>query len=76
MINEVIRFQNGMVMCFDENREQIPEYQGRYEEVRAKILAHAPSSAKFFRGTWDGLTTEHFKDKFVEPLKPVKRKEW
>jgi len=37
-----------MVMVFDEKGEQMPAYQGRYEEVRAKILAHAPKSAKFF----------------------------
>lgn len=76
MINRVIKFQNGIVMCFDENSNQMPEYQGRYEEVRAKILAHAPQSAKFFHGTWDRSTPEHLKKKFVEPLKPVPRKEW
>lgn len=48
MINQVIRFQNDMVMCFDEEGEQLPEYQGRYEEVRDKILADAPQSAEFF----------------------------
>ena len=52
MIKEVIKFQNGMVMVFDEKGEQIPAYQGRYQEVRAKILARAPGGAKFFHGIW------------------------
>lgn len=33
--------------------EQLPEFQGRYDEVRAKILAHAPKSAQFFHGMWN-----------------------
>ena len=53
MINDVIKFQNGMVMVFDEKGEQMAEFQGRYEEVRAKILAHAPKNAKFFYGAWN-----------------------
>ncbi|GAI73310.1 unnamed protein product [marine sediment metagenome] len=76
MINKVIRFQDGMVLVFDEKREQMPELQGRYEQVRVKILARAPRSAKFFHGTWAKSTPEHLKAKFVEPLSPVLRKEW
>ena len=53
MISHVIKFQNGIVMVFDEAGEQIPKYQGRYEQVKAKILAHAPKTAKFFHGTWE-----------------------
>jgi hypothetical protein len=30
---EIIVWQNGMVMSFDANGQQIPEYQGRYEDV-------------------------------------------
>lgn len=52
MIDHVIRFSNGMVMVFDEKGEQLPEYQGRYEEVKDKILADAPQSARFFRAVW------------------------
>jgi hypothetical protein len=52
MINQVIRFQNDMVLVFDENGEQIPEFQGRYQDVRVKILARAPKEAKFYLGTW------------------------
>ena len=53
MINNVIRFQNDMVMVFDERGEQVPEFQGRYDQVKAKILAHAPASAQFFHGMWN-----------------------
>lgn len=48
MIKKVTKLPNGMVMVFDEKGKLMPEFQGRYEEVRAKILAHAPKSAKFF----------------------------
>lgn len=64
MISEAIRFQNGIVMVFDEKGEQMPEFQGRYEEVRAKILARAPKSTRFFHGVWN--VCEH----------AVQRKEW
>jgi len=64
MIKDVIKFQNGMVMVFDENSYQLLAYQGRYEEVKPKILAHAPASARFFHGTWK--VSGH----------PVSRKEW
>ena len=53
MISDVIKFQNGIVMVFDETGEQIPKYQGRYEQVKAEILAHAPKTAKFFHGVWN-----------------------
>jgi len=52
MINNVIKFSNGIVLCFNEKGEQMPKYQGRYKDVRAKILAHAPKSAEFFHGAW------------------------
>ena len=52
MISHVIKFQNGIVLVFDDTGEQMPQYQGMYEQVKAKILAHAPKSATFFHGTW------------------------
>jgi len=64
MISEVIKFSNGIVMVLDEKGEQIPEYQGRYKQVRVKILAHAPQSAKFFHAVWN------------TPAMNVPRKEW
>jgi len=55
MIDQVLCYgniENPLVMVFDKKGEQIPVYQGRYEDVKAKILAHAPKSAKFFRAVW------------------------
>lgn len=53
MISEVIRFRgNDNVLVFDEEGEQIPVFQGQYQEVRVKILARAPKEAKFYLGTW------------------------
>ena len=45
VIKSVIKTQGGMVMVFDDKGEQVPEYQGRYEAVRLRILKDAPASA-------------------------------
>jgi hypothetical protein len=50
MIRSVIRCPNDMVLVFDGNDEQIPEYQGRYQEVRELILKDAPPDTVF--GYW------------------------
>ena len=50
MIKTAIRFQNSMVMAFDTEGEQIPEYQGRYDDVREFILKDAPPDAVFAHG--------------------------
>ena len=42
MIKTVIRCPDNMIMVFDEEGEQIPEYQGQYEEVKESILKEAP----------------------------------
>ena len=47
MIKTVIRLQNGMVMVFDGKGEQVPEYQGQYDEVRESILRNAPVGTLF-----------------------------
>ena len=47
VIKNAIRAQNGMVLVFDSKGEQIPEYQGQYEEVKPLILKDAPPSAVF-----------------------------
>ena len=62
MIKSVIRTERGMVAVFDENEEQIPEYQGEYKEVREKILRDAPPDAVFSR-----ITTT---------IEAVPRKDW
>ena len=52
MIKTVLRFRN-LVMVFDEESEQIPEYQGTYEIVRESILRDAPPDAIFAHGFTD-----------------------
>jgi len=47
VINSVIKASNGMVLVFDDKGEQIPEYQGQYEGVKAHILEDSPPSAEF-----------------------------
>lgn len=41
MISSVIRLKNNMVMVFDAEGEQIPEYQGQYYDVKRIILRNA-----------------------------------
>jgi len=38
-----------MVMVFDENGEQMSNYQGKYPDVKERILRDAPKTAQFFR---------------------------
>ena len=64
-IKSVIKSQDGMVMVFDKRGEQIPEYQGRYQEVKERILKDAPSNTVF--GCFPNCNTE---------LKVVPREEW
>ncbi len=56
MIRTVIRINNNMVMVFDEEGEQIPWYQGNYDDVKEKILAHAPPDSVF--NHWFGHSLE------------------
>ena len=65
MIKTVIRCSNNMVIVFDKKGEQIPEYQGQYEEVKRKILKDAPLNAVF--GCFPDYETE---------LQIVPREEW
>ena len=62
MIKSVIKSEKGMVIVFDEHGEQLPDYQGDYQEVKEKILRDAPLDALFMR--------------VVYTLQPVSRGEW
>lgn len=53
MTRAAIRYENNMVMVFDKKGEQIPEYQGQYQEVRERILRDAPPEAIFAHGFTD-----------------------
>jgi len=53
MIKEVLRYPGVPdVVAFDENGDEIPEFTGKYLDVREKILARAPKNAKFFHSIW------------------------
>ncbi len=53
VIKIVIKFKNNMVVVFDEEGEQIPKYQGQYEDVKESILRDAPADAVFAHGFSD-----------------------
>jgi hypothetical protein len=42
MIKTVVRMKNDLVMVFDGRGEQMPAYQGKYGEVRDRIVQDAP----------------------------------
>jgi hypothetical protein len=65
MIKSVIKAPNNMVMVFDKNGEQIPQYQGQYEEVKELILKDAPPETLF--GRWLDYETD---------IQAVLREEW
>lgn len=54
MIKTVIRIENDMVMVFDENGDEIPEYQGNYDYVKDRIMADADTESVFkhWLGSW------------------------
>jgi len=56
MIKTVIRIRNNMVMVFDAEGEQVPDYQGQYEDVKERILRDAPSGTVF--NHWFGHSLE------------------
>jgi len=62
MIKGVIRLENDLVVVFDENDQPVAEYQGRYSDVRDKILRDAPPEATFGH--------------VVSSLKAVPREQW
>lgn len=49
IIANVISFANGNVMVFDQNGQQMSEYQGCYADKKENILKDAPPSAVFTR---------------------------
>ena len=54
MIKTVIRTRNNMVIVLDADGEQIPDYQGQYEDVKEGILRDATSGTLF--NHWFGYT--------------------
>lgn len=52
MIKTVIRMKDDLVMVFDDRGEQMPAYQGKYDEVRERVVKDAPPDAMFLH--WFG----------------------
>jgi hypothetical protein len=56
MMKTVIRLSNNMVMVFDDEGEQMPGYQGQYEDVKEKIQVDASAGTVF--NHWFGNSCE------------------
>lgn len=56
MVNTVIRAANNMVIAFDEQGNQMPAYQGKYEDVKKKIIADLGAGAAYIH--WFGTSSE------------------
>ena len=52
MIENIYRFQNGMVMVFDEKGQQMPEYQGLWKEMKEKIMRNKPEHIEIESKIW------------------------
>jgi len=55
MIATVIVWTNGNVMVLDEKGEQLPDYQGRWEEKQTRIERDKPADAVVQYGVWNLL---------------------
>jgi hypothetical protein len=65
MIKTVIRLNNDLVMVFDENGEQMHEYQGKYNDVKYRILSCVSPDTKYI----------HWYDAAADP-KTVSLEKW
>lgn len=65
MIKSAINTSTNMVLVFDEYGEQVPEYQGQYQEVKERVLKDAPLGAIF--GRWLD---------YEDDIQTVSREEW
>ena len=43
-IENVVRWENGMVMVFDQYGQQMPDYQGKWEEMCEAIERDKPEA--------------------------------
>lgn len=51
-IEKAIRWSNGQVMIFDEGGDQVGALQGRYEDVRDRVLAASGPRTTFVHASW------------------------
>lgn len=53
MIDRVYLYSHGEVMCFDEGGRHLPEFQGRFLDVRKKVLDSCTENTTFwFISSW------------------------
>jgi hypothetical protein len=58
-IKRVIVWQNGLTMVFDQYGEQMPEYQGRLDEIEETLAAAFPRE-RWEYGNWQsGVIVQH-----------------
>lgn len=48
-IDIVYRFSNGMCMVFDKTGKQMPDYQGKWDDAKWKIIGDLPADAEIKR---------------------------
>jgi hypothetical protein len=51
---DVYLWSNGSVMVFDHNGRQMVNLQGRFNDVRDRVLAAATDHTRFHIGSWTG----------------------
>lgn len=65
-ISRIYHLRNDNVIVFDADRNQLPAYCGRFEDVVDKILADAPGNAVFYVQSYSmPVSREAFKDKNI-----------
>lgn len=47
-------FPNGMVVVFDQHKQQMPKYQGQWKHLEAKIRANIDNDTVIHRGDLTG----------------------
>jgi hypothetical protein len=68
VIRHVYLWQNGMVMVFDQNDQQMGDYQGRLDEVKEKILRDAGPETEFHGGAWMRGITPFSREEFAREI--------
>lgn len=71
MIKEVHIFENGNVMVFDDNGEQISVYQTSFKALpteRHRVIKDAPKSAVFKKSVFGGQSNEVTREAFSKLL--------
>lgn len=63
-MKEVIYWSNGVVMVFDDQGQQMPEYQGKFSECKQKILDAARPDTQFQAGIWNHSLHPISRDEF------------